>query len=463
MVVNETMVGLLIALCNGFVDHQGSNVLFQADYAYRPAPIGNPLKGLVPYASEHQDSFPHSLEFSYLNLSDLMIGPDSFDWTKLEALLNSVAKRGHQTIFRVTVEYPGQPSGIPQFLIKNGLKFIKFPDSGSIDKSQVNEVPDYNNPDLQNALIKFIGSLGAKYDGDPRIGFISAGLLGFWGEWHNYPKDNLFASKDLQEKVLLAYERSIRTTPVLLRYPRSSDDSRYAGNANRPFGYHDDSFAWATLETSKKEESWLFMSTMRLAGQSALEKWKRYPIGGEIRPEAWGIVFDPIPSKPEVQDFDKCVQATHVSWLMDSGMFNKSQSADRIKSAMTKVSKMGYEYSVSRTSGYGSNKHLTTISIEIDNKGVAPFYAKWPLEIAVNGNSGSGLTQQQLVGFVPLILPGQTQSLTFQLKPPISSNKGTLLIRVVNPLKGGVPFRFANVNQDADVSGWLTLKRFTPK
>ena len=33
------------------------------------------------------------------------------------------------------------------------------------------------------------------------------------------------------------------------------------------------------------------------------------------------------------------------------------------------------------------------------------------------------------------------------------------MIRVVNPLKGGIPFRFANANQDVDVNGWLTLKR----
>ena len=29
----------------------------------------------------------------------------------------------------------------------------------------------------------------ARYDGDPRIGFVQLGLLGFWGEWHTYPYD----------------------------------------------------------------------------------------------------------------------------------------------------------------------------------------------------------------------------------------------------------------------------------
>ncbi len=59
-----------------------------------------------------------------------------------------------------------------------------------------------------------------------------------------------------------------------------------------PFGYHDDSFAWATLETGRKEDDWFFQPALRQAGPEALTKWKSQPIGGEIRPEVWGCVFD---------------------------------------------------------------------------------------------------------------------------------------------------------------------------
>ena len=41
---------------------------------YAPAPVDNPLKGLVPYAGDKRDLFPHSLEFNYLPLSALVIG-----------------------------------------------------------------------------------------------------------------------------------------------------------------------------------------------------------------------------------------------------------------------------------------------------------------------------------------------------------------------------------------------------
>jgi hypothetical protein len=56
-------------------------------------------------------------------------------------------------------------------------------------------------------LFRSIAALGSRYDGDPRIAFITAGLLGTWGEWHVYPHDaTLWASPMMvQDEVLDAY------------------------------------------------------------------------------------------------------------------------------------------------------------------------------------------------------------------------------------------------------------------
>ena len=43
---------------------------------YAPAPLDNPLKGLVPYVSASEtERFPHSMEFRYFPLKSLMKGP----------------------------------------------------------------------------------------------------------------------------------------------------------------------------------------------------------------------------------------------------------------------------------------------------------------------------------------------------------------------------------------------------
>jgi len=86
-----------------------------------PAPVDNPLKGLVPYSGDVRASFPHSLEFNTLPYSALVKGYDDFDWQPLETLLDDIAGRGHQAILRIFLEYPGRTGVIPEFLIKDGL------------------------------------------------------------------------------------------------------------------------------------------------------------------------------------------------------------------------------------------------------------------------------------------------------------------------------------------------------
>ena len=58
----------------------------------------------------------------------------------------------------------------------------------------------------------------------------------------------------------------VQKTPVVLRYPAGDNHSAYASNGRRSFGYHDDSFAWATLETGRKNEDWFYLAALRKAG-----------------------------------------------------------------------------------------------------------------------------------------------------------------------------------------------------
>jgi hypothetical protein len=105
-----------------------------------------------------------SLEFYYIKLSDVMIGADSFNWSPLDSRLQATAARKRHAIFRFYVHYPGTPSAVPSYLT------IPY----------IGDEPDYNAPALQAAFQKFIQRLGERYDGDKRIAFIQAGLIGKW-------------------------------------------------------------------------------------------------------------------------------------------------------------------------------------------------------------------------------------------------------------------------------------------
>ncbi|MFO0881082.1 MAG: DUF4832 domain-containing protein [Gemmataceae bacterium] len=425
---------------------------------YAPAPVDNPLKGLVPYQADVRGMFPHSLEFNYLPYSALVTGYDTFDWQPLERMLDDIASRGHQAIFRVYLEYPGKKGVLPRFLVKDGLKVHDwlYTETQPFPPARI-ETPSYEDKNLRRSLKGFIAALGKRYDGDPRIGFITAGLLGTWGEWHTYPREELFASKAVQTEVMDAYERAFKVTPVLLRYPAGEKHGRMAKNADRPFGYHDDSFAWATLPTGRASDGWFYLPSLKAAGLGAEVKWKTRPIGGEIRPEAWGKVFDEKPDVKEIQNFRACVEATHVTWLMDSGMFRRKQSAERIRRAEEQVRRMGYEFYCPAVTVGEVNGSKLVVQLEVENRGVAPFYYPWKSEWGllaggkvVKAWAGSG----QLTG----LLPGDQPRVWVEMHDVsgVKAGKYTLAVRVPNPLKSGKPVRFANENQDA-VSGWLSL------
>ncbi len=426
-----------------------------------PSPVGNPLKGLVPYAGDRQDAFPHSMEFSYLPLNAVVKGKNQYDWNALENLLNDVASRGHQTIVRFYLEYPKEPSGIPQYLLDGGLKVTRWnSESAASDPAQGlgdNITPDYKDANLRQCLTNFIGTLGRKYDGDPRLAYLTMGILGAWGEWHNWPRDELFAPVAVQSEVMTAFQRAFTKTPVLMRYPRGASDPGKAENASKPFGYHDDSFAWATLDTGKPQDDWYFMPAMKKAG--TLFRWRSQPIGGEIRPEAWGKCFDPKPDRPEIQDFEKCVRTAHATWLMDSGMFSEDipRTPERKKRASEMVRLMGYDFYVSKAR-FQAGAGFLVVTITIKNQGVAPFYAKWPLKMALLDVNKKLVREARADQGLDGILPAEPADRFFSSSlSGLSKGKYTVVISSPNPLSKGSPIGFANESYAKDAKGWLTV------
>ena len=413
-----------------------------------PSPADNPRKGLVPYEDAAVERFPHSLEFSYLPVSDVVVGPASYDDGPIERLLDRIADRGCQAVLRFYLEYPGQPSGVPKYLLDDGVRLTRWREDGNRILT-----PDYDDPRLRACILRFIEWFGDRYDGDPRLGYLTAGLLGHWGEWHSYPRDELFPGRQFQREVLDAFERSLPTTPVLLRYPAGEDDDHYAANHRRPFGFHDDSFAYATLATGREEDSWYFESL--LSNADATERWRRHPIGGEIRPEVWGRIFDAPDRRPKrSQDFDQCVRRVHATWLMDTGMFETNPSEDRRRRATESIRKMGYDFRVHQIT-----IDDRTVTIDVINQGVAPFYADWPTELMAVDGGGREIFRQtvddfSLAGRLPSAEPHRLRA-TFDVPLPVDGV--TWMMRVVHPLDNGKPLRFANADQDRDRTGWLTL------
>lgn len=417
--------------------------VWAGDLVYSPEPVDNPLSGLVPYVSaDGRTQFPQSMEFRYFALNQVMNGWGTYDWEPIERTLKQTGKRGNQLIFRVYLEYPGERIAVPDFLVGEGVKITKWksPDGQC-------HTPDYDSPVLRRAMREFIAALGKKYDGDPRVGFITAGMLGAWGEWHNYPREDLYPSKDAQKDVMTAFATAFKKTHVLLRYPAGADHYHYTANHEAPFGYHDDSFAWATLDTGKKQDDWFFVPALKQAGEGAVTRWQTHAIGGEIRPELWPRLFTDKPHKKQ-QDFAACVRQTHVTWLMDTGLSNsrKPPSKERVAAAKNDVRLMGYELFVSKATLLDG-----TLKLTVTNQGVAPFYYDWPVEVRY---SAPKIRTRPLFPDWKLseVMPGKPVVWEVELG---ASEEVRVRVRVANPMAGGKPLRFANAEMQGE---WLALE-----
>ena len=424
--------------------------------AYASAPIDNPLKGFVPYDSiseKQRTNFPHSLEWFYISLAELMPAAKTFDWAPLEKHLTAIASRGHQAVMRVYLDYPGTKPGTPKFLLDAGVVARPYDGRKNNGKSLS---PDYEDPRLRTTLADFIAALGSKYDGDPRIGFLTVGLLGYWGEWHTSDHKEWFASKTVQREVMDAYAKAFRRTRLLLRYPAGTADPYYADNRDVAMGYHDDSFAFATMPNGESK-SWFFLDRMTRAG--ALDKWRMQPIGGEVRPEVWDTLWNDPTGAPKGQEYLPCVEATHATWLMNTGVFRNQLTGEMRERALIGARRLGYELQVTEAATEATADSGIIVKVRVNNTGVAPFYYDWPVELGLVDEAG------KFVGSVPTdwnfatVLPGEKPA---QFETSVSAanfppGRYRIILRIANPLPKGPPLRFANRAQDEVRAGWLSL------
>ena len=440
-----------------------------------PAPVSNPMKGFMPWAPAPganpvlaQGSLPFTLEWAPFPVNTVVTGRDTYDFTKVDAMLDSIAARGHQAVIRFALDTPGQKTGMPQYLIDAGTDTSRSYDF--YDNKKISFSPNYDDPKVQEMLVHFVAALGERYDGDPRIGFITAGLYGFWGEEHTYPYSgyvndqnptaiNWMPSDKFRAQLVEAWDDAFDETFVQNRYPTTVTKAH-------GMGYFDDSLGYATLEGT----SWHFIPKLKMQGEA--DAWQHAPIGGELYPPIQSCIFSqPLrcPSREAGRDYKalESIQGAHATWLINQHAFSTGYSGAELTRAKAASAAMGYTLQATRTSAtYHGAK--ATVAVDIKNTGSAPFYATWPLEVVLVDKNNVIVATQTLESPLPSVLPGQTGTVTARFTLPSqyrandSAQKLTAAIRVVNPLPNGVPVAFANATMNEPLPGYLGLTTLTP-
>lgn len=428
----------------------------------------NPLKGFLPFAPEPGSAlqaadpdFPHTLEWFYLPVNAVVTAEDSYDWTVVESYLDSIADRGHQSVLRFYLDYPTRPTGVPAYLIgEGGISQDRAYDFW--DNNGVSFSPDYDDPRVLEMIVDFIGAVGEQYDGDPRIAYLTAGLVGFWGENHTYPMNGIvepsnpegidwMPSQATMDTIWDAWDAALDTTWLQARYPSASV-------AEHGFGLHDDSFAYSTLPTAE----WHFLSLVNATGMS--NAWQQAPIGGELYPPLQTCIFSEPLTCPNADaeitagrdyDFEAAVPASHATWIINHQAWATGYTGVDRERAIAGAASLGYDFTASQAT-ISNDGSSASVSLTVTNRGVAPFAYNWPGEFALLGSDGSVLSQIAVDASLPSILPGE--SVTVQASIPLNgASAGTVAFRIPNVMEGGAPVRFANVTQDVDVAGYLSI------
>jgi hypothetical protein len=398
----------------------------------QPGALDNPLKGWCPYTNAGAITQPYSMVFQYISWRELEPVENDFRFDAWEQTWDSPAAKNKHVLFRVYIDYPGKPSGLPDWLRDAGVKETVYDDYGG------GKSPDYNDPRMVAAMEHLIAALGQRYNQDPRIAFIQLGLLGFWGEWHTYPRSALYASPDTERRIIDAYRKAFPDKSLMVRYARD-----YAGK-QQWIGFHDDMFPADT----DNGQDWSFLAGLRR--EQRTENWQRAVVGGEMEPgeaERWlGTDYD---------STRMMLTRTHFTWIGPYCPALVKSDDDQFRSRSEElVRTMGYNFELTEIKHSGESMRTVHITLKGTNTGVAPFYYPWSVEWALLDASDRVVSVQKTDWDIRRWLPGpfaESAEIDF-VAPP---GRYRLAMGVRDPWKDQPAIRFAN---DCPViDGWTII------
>src|SRR5690606_6267526 len=170
--------------------------------------------------------------------------------------------------------------------------------------------------------------------------------------------------------------------------------------AKHDIGYHDDSFTFSTLAPP----AWHFSG--RLAACGEIERWRTQPIAGEIRPENQAFLWDDPARVPAGQEFSRCTEALHASWMLAARPFSGDLGPQARALAEQHALELGYELFVSEAEiDMPAGGRTVAVNARLRNTGVAPFYMDWPVELAVLDGENRVVHRERPGWSVHLLLP----------------------------------------------------------
>lgn len=397
-------------------------------------PLDNPLKGWCPYTNAGPIHQPYSMVFQYISWKEIEPTEGNYRFDEWEKSWDNAAGKDKHIVFRVYIDYPKKPSGLPDWLRASGVKESAYEEHGG------GKSPDYDAPRMIAAMERLIAALGRRYNDNPRVAFIQLGLLGFWGEWHTYPHSHLYASNETEQRVIDAYRKAFPDKSLMVRYARD-----YAGQ-QAWIGFHDDMFP----QDTDNGHDWSFLAGIRKANRT--ENWKAAVIGGEM-----------VPGKAQQwlgNDFDTTLtmlERSHFTWVGPycPALVDTDDERFQMRSEQL-IRKMGYEFQINELTHPETIEAKRSFPIRLlgENNGTAPFYYPWSVEWALLDSSGKVAAKETTEGDIRKWLPGEFAERT-ELVFDVPPGTYRLAVGIRDPWLDRPAIGFANDLPVTD--GWTTV------
>ena len=388
----------------------------------------NPMKGFNSGGWRPDDDYA-SVGFQYIEWGKFEPKDDEFDWEYVEEVLNREGSKGRHFILQFVIDWDAwglqEPQGDSHYKGPKWLLDQVGEEQGPADvddpESRITRATRYNNPVFIEEATEAINALVEHYRDDPRAFVMQAGLLGYWGEWHTFPREDWSPNKATKFAILDAYSKSLGSGGLTqVRYPNEPVAEPRVG-----MGYTNGS---ATLTKHGFEFG---------AAIAKGQLWKNGPVSGK-----W-------PPNVELEQFEKFFLTEDGLAFIEQGHYSTIlvPEAKEIVEKLPGWTKNGLFMKMHRRMGYNfqasSVKHLvsagdtkqTHIEVDLVNFGISPFYKDWNVQLAIlESATGKVLEMIELDVDLRELGPGETIHMAGTINASIEPNREYQIgLRILQP------------------------------
>lgn len=396
--------------------------------------LNNPYIGWAPSAEGGPYAHPHRLVYINVTWRELEPEKGKYDFDALESKykFDYWRSRDISIIFRMNMDFPGKEKhkDIPDWL------FEEIKGDGTWYELDYGKgfSPNYSNPILILYHQKLVEALARRYNDDQLIPIIALGSIGHWGEWHtkqDHPAPIPFPSVNISNRYVEHYLKYFVNKQLVMRRPFAIALENRLGLYNDSFGNSIQTFDYFVDYIEKGYQDFL----SGVAQPSMPDFWMFSSSGGEIAVPPGMNCFDENNIKATLEQIKAC----HTSWLGPSCPAYYPKDTEKQKNYDLALRTMGYRFMLYSVKHPRKIEAGSTLSMKMlwKNKGVAPFYYKWPLELSLSDSDSNIVSRISTPEDIRSWLPGET-AVSTSLPIPANLKEGTytLCVAIINPATG---------------------------